>query len=108
MTSSTPLRNRPVPIRDAFRSVGSTVALLGSVATSAVGYGVLTMVQGDALVALLGAIPGVVTLATALLAAFGVVKVAEPQVTPISDPAVVVEGTLVPLSIERAAHRFGE
>ena len=99
MTAS--LNDRPVPLRDAFRSVGTAVAFLGSVATSLVGYGVLSAMQGDAIVGLLGAVPGLVTLATALLAAFGVVKVAEPQVTPTDDPAVVVDGQLVPLALAR-------
>lgn len=84
------INNRPRPILEAFRSVASAVALLGSVATALVGWGVITAAQGDAVVGLLGAIPGFVTLATALLAAFGVVKVAEPQVTPNSDPVDVL------------------
>lgn len=92
------LADRPRPIRDAFKSVGSAVALLGSVATALVGWGVLSTVQGDAINGLLGAVPGVVTLATALLASFGVVKVAEPQVTPVVDP---VDGYGRPLTPER-------
>lgn len=95
---SAPLNTRPRPVLDAFKSVGSAVALLGSVATALIGWGVLSTAQGDALSGLLGAIPGIVTLVTALLAAFGVVRVAEPQVTPVADPAIVVDGELVALS----------
>lgn len=83
---SAPMPVRPVPIRDAFKSVGSTIALLGSVATGLVGWGVLSVAQGDALSGLLGAVPGLVTLVTALLAAFGVVRASEPAVTPLADP----------------------
>lgn len=80
------ITTRPRPIRDAFRSVGSAVALIGSVVTSLVGWGVLSAAQGDAVTGLLGAIPGVVTLVTSLLSAFGVVRRAEPLVTPLEDP----------------------
>lgn len=88
---------RPRPIRDAFRTVGSAVALLGSVATSLVGWGVLTATEGDAVTALLGAIPGVVTLVTTVLVAFGVVSRSEPLVTPVSDPRTDDGTPLVPL-----------
>ena len=103
MTRSLSLSDRPTPLRDAFRSVGALVALLGSVATALVGWGVLSVAQADAVSGLLGAIPGVVTLVTALLAAFGVVKVGEPQVTPVDSPAMVVEGSLVPAALVPAS-----
>jgi hypothetical protein len=83
-----PLDARPRPLVEAFRSVGSAVALISSVATALVGWGVMSAAQGDATVALLGAVPGVVTLVGSLLTAFGVISRAEPAVTPISDPAV--------------------
>lgn len=79
---------RPTPLRDAFKSVAAFVAVAGSLITAAVGWGLLTATQGDALQGLLGAVPGVVTLITALLGAFGVVRKAEPLVTPTSSPAV--------------------
>lgn len=78
--------SRPRPIKSAFASVGAAVALVGSVTTSLVGWGVLTMVQGDALESLYGLIPGVVTAVTVALTAFGVIGQAEPQVTPVDDP----------------------
>lgn len=80
------ITTRPRPILDAFKSVGSAVALIGSILTSLVGWGVISATQGDAVNGLLGAIPGAVALVTSLLAAFGVVKSAEPKVTPLSDP----------------------
>lgn len=103
MTSPAPVR--PTPLREAFRTVAGGVAFLGSIVTMLAGWGILSSLQADAVTGLLGAVPGVVTLATALLAAFGVVKVAEPQVTPTEDPAAVVDGVLVPLSIDPAFGR---
>lgn len=99
MTS--PLETRPRPIRDAFKSVGAAVALLGSVATSLVGWGVLTAAEGDAVSGLLGTLPGVVTAVTVLLAAFGVTRRAEPQVTPMRDPRDHDGTPLVPVSDTR-------
>ncbi|CAL9607984.1 hypothetical protein SUDANB95_05531 [Actinosynnema sp. ALI-1.44] len=96
-------RPRPRPILDAFKSVGSAVALLGSVVTALVGWGVLSAAQGDAVAGLLGAIPGVVTLVTALLAAFGVVRKSEGQVTPLSDPRDNDGTELVPIPGGRSA-----
>lgn len=77
---------RPRPIVAAFKTVGGAIATLGSVATALVGWGVLTAAEGDAIAGLLGAIPGVVTAVTVLLAAVGVTRRAEPQVTPLEDP----------------------
>jgi hypothetical protein len=84
--STVDIRTRPRPILEAFKSVGSAVALIGSIVTSLVGWGIISATQGDAVNGLLGAIPGVVALVTSLLSAFGVVKSAEPKVTPVSDP----------------------
>lgn len=98
--STIDIRTRPRPIMDAFKSVGTAVAFIGSVVTSLVGWGVLSATQGDAVNGLLGAIPGAVGLVTALLSAFGVVKSAEPKVTPVDDPRnnagqpLVVNGTV--------------
>ncbi|GAA1281618.1 hypothetical protein GCM10009634_27330 [Saccharothrix xinjiangensis] len=90
--------DRPRPILEAFKSVGSAVSLAGSVVTALVGWGILSQVQGDAVEGLLGAIPGVVTLVTALLAAFKVVRRAEPLVTPVADPQNNAGVRLVPAS----------
>lgn len=92
-----PLLNRPSPITDAFKSVGSAIAFVGSVVTALVGWGVLTAAQGDATTGLLGLIPGVVTALTQVLTAYGVTKRAAAETTPVSDPAVVVNGQLVQL-----------
>lgn len=95
-TADIDMRTRPRPILDAFKSVGSAVALLGSIITSLVGWGVLSATQGDAVNGLLGAIPGLIALATSLLAAFGVVKSSEGKVTPLQDPRNNAGQQLVP------------
>ena len=87
---SAPQEIRPRPIAEAFKSVGSAVALVGSVIVTLVSYGLLTPEQGNALGDLAAAVPGLVTLVTVALAAFGVVRRAEPQTTPVVDPAVEV------------------
>lgn len=103
MSAPSPLRPRPV--RDAFATVGSAVALLGSVVTALAGWGIVTAVEGDALTGLLGAVPAAVTAVTAVMVAFGVVHRAEPQVTPVQDPALLVGGRLVALVADRGATR---
>jgi hypothetical protein len=92
-----PLLNRPAPITEAFKSVGTAIAFIGSVVTALVGWGVFTAAQGDATTGLLGLIPGAVTAVTQVLTAFGVAKRAAAETTPVSDPATVVNGQLVQL-----------
>ncbi len=77
---------RPRPLVEAAGWVTKVTGVLGSLVTMAVGYGLMAAVQGNALIALLGAIPGVITLVTTALAAFGLVRRAEPNVTPLVDP----------------------
>lgn len=78
--------NRPRPIRDAATTLTKWLGVAGSLVLALIGWGVLSAVQGDAITGLLGVIPGVVNAVTTLLAAFGVVRRAEPLVTPMSDP----------------------
>lgn len=77
---------RPTPLRSAFKTTGSAVAFLGSLVTFAVTWGLLGADQATAIDALLAAVPGLIGLATALLASFGVVAKGEPQVTPVVAP----------------------
>jgi hypothetical protein len=81
-----PTDARPRPIHEAFKSVGGAVAFLGSLVASLAGWGIITATQGDAITGLLGLVPGAVTAVSVLLAAFGVVRRAEPEVTPMIDP----------------------
>lgn len=103
--STVDISTRPRPILEAFKSVGSAIALIGSIVTSLVGWGVLSATQGDAVNGLLGAIPGIVALVTALLSAFGVVKKSEPQVTPVRDPRNNANQVLVVAPHEGGVHR---
>lgn len=86
MNTITTIDERPRPVHDAAAHATRVIGLLGSLVTTLVGFGIVTVAQGDALIGLLGAIPGVVTLVTSLLVAFGVVRQAEPVVTPLADP----------------------
>lgn len=84
---SEPLTQRPTPIRDAFKSVGAAIAVVGTIVTTLVTLGVFTAAQGSAVEDFVGIVPAVLELAVVVLVAFGVVKRAEAQTTPIADPA---------------------
>lgn len=89
---------RPRPLLTAFRTVGGATAFAGALITTFVTYGLLTPDQGSALGNLTAAVPGLVALVTAVGAAWGVVRQAEPQVTPVESPAVEgPTGDLIPL-----------
>lgn len=91
--------SRPVPIKDAFKSVTSAVQFLASIAAVLVGYGVLTAVQGSAVEGLLGAIPGLVSLVGDVVRSFQVkaaIAASEARVTPLSDPQDAAGRPLVP------------
>lgn len=79
---------RPTPLDDAASKVSKTVGTLSALATALAGAGIalISAEQADALTALLGAVPGVVALVGAVLAAFRVRDVAKPDVTPVADP----------------------
>jgi hypothetical protein len=91
---------RPVPIRDAFKSVGNATDFLISIVVILGGYSALSAQQGDAIVGLLGAIPGLVTLAGDVYRSFKVkaaIAQAESKVTPLSDPMDNEGNRLLPL-----------
>ena len=92
------LGERPAPLENAasrtVRVVGTLSALVTALAGS--GIAVLSAEQADALTALLGAVPGVLTLVATALAAFGVVAKAKPEVTPVDDPRDNQGNHLVP------------
>lgn len=101
MTGPTIIDERPRPVLDAASQVGRWFGIAGSLVTALVGWGLMTAAQGDAVQSLLGAIPGLVTLVTTLLAVFGVVRRSEPQVTPLSDPRDDDGRSLVPSPLAR-------
>lgn len=82
------LMDRPRPLADAAGLAVRVVGTLSALVTALAGAGiaVLSVEQASAVTALLGAVPGVVTLVGVALASFGIVKRAEPQVTPVADP----------------------
>jgi hypothetical protein len=84
MTMRSP--ERPRPLKTAADAVTKTIGMVSALLTAAAGYGIVTVVQDDAAQGLLGAIPGIITLVGNFLVAFGIVKRAEPQVTPTSSP----------------------
>ena len=105
----------PRPLLDAAKTearkvlTGETSA--AGIVTALVGCGVLTLAQGDALVGLLGLIPGVVALGGAVWAkaraAYRTFETAEPEVTPVVDPAVELDGQRVPLVVAPATQADG-
>jgi uncharacterized protein with von Willebrand factor type A (vWA) domain len=85
---STPRINRPRPLAEAADRATRVIGTLSAFVTALAGSGiaVLSADQADALTALLGAAPGVITMVGVALASFGIVKRAEPQVTPLESP----------------------
>lgn len=92
----TNLETSTEPVRDAATGVAKWTGLLGALVTSLVGFGVLTLAQGDALTGLLGAIPGVVAWVATAVGAFRVAQQARPLVTPLVNPRNVAGVQLVP------------
>lgn len=76
------------PIKTAADEIKKWLALATLLVGGLGGAGVnlLTDEQANALTAFLAAVPGVVGAVTVLLTAFGIVKRAEPLVTPMVDP----------------------
>lgn len=80
------LEARPRPLVDAASITSKITGSIGTVVTMLVGWGLVSLVQQDVIEGLLGLLPGLVTSITSVLTAFGVVRRAEPLVTPLSDP----------------------
>jgi hypothetical protein len=80
------LDERPRPLKDAAARITAVLGFLGTLVGAAAGWGLLTVAQGDAVQGLLGLLAGIVPAVFTALAAFGVVRAGEPQVTPLSDP----------------------
>lgn len=93
-------RLRPTPLDDAASKVAKVVGTLGAFVTALAGAGiaVLTTDQADAVTALLGVIPGLVTLASVAIGSFRVRDIAKPDVTPVDDPRTNDGVPLVPQS----------
>jgi len=91
------LTGRPRPVHNAAVSISKVLGIIGALVTTAVTYGIITSVQGDALLGLLGLIPGAIAGVLSAWSAFRVSAEAEPQVTPVSKPVAVINGEQVPL-----------
>lgn len=99
--------NRPRPLYDAAVKVSASRAAVAAVLTGLAGFGVLSAAQVDAVTALYGALPGLLTLAAGVWSAFGVVAQGEPYVTPTESPAVLVDGEFVALVPDEGRHAAG-
>lgn len=95
----TDIDTRPRPIKDAFGTVGSVISWGGALATALVGFGVVTAVQGDAVVGLLGALPGIVSKLSDLVVAFKVTNRAEKETTPVVAPRDNAGAALIPAEL---------
>jgi uncharacterized protein with von Willebrand factor type A (vWA) domain len=82
------LEERPRPLADAASTAVKVIGTLSAFVAALAGSGiaVLSAEQADALTALLGATPGLITMVGVALASFGIVKRAEPKVTPVESP----------------------
>lgn len=89
--------SRPRPILEAIRS-GAWVPLLGTAITAVVTFGLLNSEQAAGLHNLVAAGATLLTAVTAALHTLHVLRNAEPEVTPISDPRAADGTPLVPMS----------
>lgn len=82
--------NRPRPVKAAANRLSAILGAIGAIVTTLATWGAISAVQHDSVNGLLDVVavagPGILAAVTAVLAAFGVVKRAEPLVTPLSDP----------------------
>lgn len=103
-----PFDERPNPLGNAAVKASTLWASLAGVIGGLVSFGVITQAQGDAISAAGGQVSptitalgvvvgGVIPLVAAVLAAFRTAKVARPDVTPMEDPRMLINGELVPL-----------
>lgn len=97
MTAPIDPRNRPRPLAEAADEVNSTRGAWMTLVTFLVSGGMFGAGSGQFWTVILGLVPAVLSLIATALATSGVVKLGEPKVTPVSDPAKVIDGTLVPL-----------
>lgn len=86
--------NRPRPVHEAAKGQQLTTAI-GTIITALAAIGVLTLDQSDAIQVILTIVAPVAAAVTGLLAAFGVVKKAEPNVTPLADPRDTLGNPLI-------------
>ncbi|TDQ01232.1 hypothetical protein [Labedaea rhizosphaerae] len=93
--TSAVLDSRPRPILEAIRS-GAWVSVLGAALTAAVTFGLLNAEQVTALNNLVAAAATLITAVTAVLHGLHILRAAEPEVTPMSDPRDTDGRPLIP------------
>lgn len=93
-----PPDTRPRPIADAANTVGTWTGAVIPILTALLGYGVISVVTADAILGLLGVLPGVIASVTAILTATGIIRRAEPEVTPLVSPRSISGKRLVPVT----------
>lgn len=92
-TPEPPDRN---PLRRVAKDVSLVVGIIGTSITSAVGFGIVTAAEADAVKGLLGTVPGLLAGLCTLLAAFSTARSGEQHVTPLADPRTNAGVPLVP------------
>lgn len=97
---STPTPDRR-PLARVGKRVGAVLAVIGAAASTLVTVGALTADQGSALEAVAAGAAGLITAVTVALTAFGVIRKAEPLVTPVDDPRTDDGTPLVPITRAR-------
>jgi hypothetical protein len=95
-TPPTPETTDRNPLRTVAKNVSIVVGMISTFVTSAVGFGVVTAVQGNALIGLFGILPGLLTAVGTALAAFTTAQAGEQHVTPLVDPRNDAGVRLVP------------
>ena len=98
MADTITVPGRPTPLADLAHDVTVTVGIAGAVVTALVSGGIIAASRGSLISALLGLIPGVITVATAAYTARHVATKGAEQVTPNSSPRDNQGRNLVPLS----------
>lgn len=89
--------DRPQPLRSLIGDVAASRGLIVGVITALVSGGIISATTGDLLDSLTGLIPGALALIGTVLGAHGVATAGQALVTPVSDPAALIDGRLVPL-----------
>lgn len=95
---TTPGEERPRPLADAADRAVRVVGTLSALVTALAGAGIslLTQDQANAVTAVLAGTPGLIAAIGVMLASFGIVRKAEPKVTPVASPRDNAGNVLVP------------
>lgn len=101
MAATPTVPGRPTPLADLAHDTTVTAGLAGAVVSALVSAGIIATTRGNLISALLGLIPGVITIATAAYTANHVATKGAEHVTPLSSPMDNWERKLVPAPAAR-------